>query len=167
MTLPKPKDNKQTKQRNFPHLSFFSVFFVYFILSYNGPYQHVQQDVLISICKLISTNCPKRNIGTTLFEARKMNFLCTNSIHVHPTPCFFPTKHGMTRGDLHGSLTAISADGPLCTDHRRKPPSAEGLGGHHQWRRGRGGTPCRLGLVGGGLLFMASQKKGMEAKTNL
>ena len=73
-------------------LQIFQCFFSYFILSYNGHYQHVQQDVLMSICKLILTNCQKKNIGTTLFEARKTNFLRTNSIQLHPTPCFLSNQ---------------------------------------------------------------------------
>lgn len=63
----------------------------------------------MSICKLISTNCQKKNIGTTLFEARKMNFLRTNSIQLHPTPCFLsnqtwhdPRRSSRKHRDLSG-----------------------------------------------------------------
>lgn len=164
MTLPKPKDNKQTKQWNIPHFRYFKVFFQYFILSYNGHYQHVQQDVLMSICKLISTNYQKKNIGTTLFEARKINFLRTNSIQVHPTPCFLSnqTWHDPRRSsrkrhrDLSGwpVVHGPSAKASLGGGPGRTSPVTK--------RKRRHLAP--VGSCGGGLLFMASEKKGLKRK---
>lgn len=142
---------------------FFQFFLSIFILSYNGHYQHVQRDVLISICKLILTNCQKKNIGTTLFEARKMNFLPTNSIQVHPTPCILsnqtwhdPRRSSRKHRDLSGwpVVHGPSAKASLGGGPGRTSPVTK--------RKRRHLAP--FGACGGGPLFMASEKKGLKRK---
>lgn len=163
MTLPKQKDNiPKRKSEIVTALQIPKSFlFFYVILSYNSHYQHIQKDA-DSICKLIFNKLSNKEhrYNYLVSKQQKWTFYAPTPSKSIQLLVFFPTKHGMTRGDLHGNRHRDLSGWPVVHGPSAKASLVGGPGRTSPVTKRKRRVPgAKLGLVGGGPLFMASENK--------